>query len=105
MKMVLFYHNKGVDILKLGCILPNLANICLHKTATSKFYPFTESDKNLLEKICADLVGEPSIVFTRKAVLDMQFFQDSTNLCNSFVEFDASQLHPFSVCQAMPTGL
>ena len=50
-KMIEFYHNKGIDMLKLGYTLPNLANICLHKSTDSKFYPFTESDKDLLEKI------------------------------------------------------
>ena len=50
-KMIEFYHNKGIDMLKLGCTLPNLANICLHKSTASKFYPLTESDKDLLEKI------------------------------------------------------
>ena len=69
-KMIEFYHNKGIDMLKLGCTLPNLANICLHKSTDSKFYPFTESDKDLLEKIREDMVGGPSIVFTRKAVVD-----------------------------------
>ena len=44
-KMIEFYHQKEIDILKLGCILPNLANICLHKSTESKFYHFTESDK------------------------------------------------------------
>ena len=28
-KMLAFYHKKGIDMLKLGCTLPNLANICL----------------------------------------------------------------------------
>ena len=64
-KMIEFYHNKAMDMLKLGCTLPNLANICLHKPTDSKFYPFTESDKDLLEKIREDMVGGPSIVFTR----------------------------------------
>ena len=50
-KMIEFYHNKGVDMLKLGCTLPNLANICLHKSTDSKLFPFTESDKDLFEKI------------------------------------------------------
>ena len=27
-KMLFFYHKKGIDMLKLGCTLPNLANIC-----------------------------------------------------------------------------
>ena len=50
-KMVVFYHNKGIDTLKLGCTLPGLASICLHKSITSKFYPCTENDKGLWEKI------------------------------------------------------
>ena len=48
-KMVDFNHNTGIEMLKLGCVLPNLANICLHKSTTVKIYPFTESDKDLLE--------------------------------------------------------
>ena len=104
-KMIEFYHNKGIDMLKLGCTLPNLANICLHKSTDSKFYPFTESDKDLLEKIREDMVGGPSIVFTRKAVVDETFIRKSSNLCKSIVGIDASQLYPYSMCQPMPTGL
>ena len=104
-KMIAFYHNKEIDMLKLGCTLPNLANICLHKSTSAKFYPFTENDKDLLEKIREDMVGGPSIVFTRKAVVDETFIRDSTNLCKSIVGIDASQLYPFSMCQEMPTGL
>ena len=50
-KMIEFYHQKEIDMLNLGCTLPNLANIWLHKSTDSKFYPFTESDKDLLEKM------------------------------------------------------
>ena len=104
-KMIEFYHQKKIDMLKLGCTLPNLANICLHKSTDSKFYPFTESDKDLLEKSREDMVGGPSIVFTRKAVVDETFIRTSTNLCKSIVGIDASQLYPYSMCQPMPTGL
>ena len=69
-KMMEFYHNKGIDMLKLGCTLPNLANICLHKSKNHKFFPFVESDKDLHDKIREDMTGGPSIVFTRKAVVD-----------------------------------
>ena len=68
--MVAFYHKKGIDMLNLGCTLPNLANICLHKSTSAKFYPFTETDKDLLQKIRKDMVGGPSIIFTRKTVVD-----------------------------------
>ena len=61
-KMIEFYHNKGIDMLKLGCTLHNLATNCLHKSTDSKLYAFTESDKDLLEKIREDMVGGPSIV-------------------------------------------
>ena len=104
-KMIAFYHNKGIDMLKLGCTLPNLANVCLHKSIDSKFYPFTESDKDLLEKTREDMVGGLSIVFTRKAVVDETFISKSSNLCKSFVGIDASQLYPYSMCQPMLTGV
>ena len=80
-KMIEFYHQKEIDMLKLGCTLPNLANICLHKSTDSKFYPSTESDKYLLEKIREDMVGGPSIVCTRKAVFDETLIRKSTKLC------------------------
>ena len=104
-KLIAFYHGKDIDMLKLGCTLPNQANICLQKSTDAKFYPFTEGDKDLLEKIREDVVGGPSIVFTRKAVVDETFNRKSTNICKSFVGIDASQLCPYSVCQPMPTGL
>ena len=50
-KMIVFYHKKGIDMLKLGSTLSNLANICLHKSTSAKFYPYTETDKDLLQKI------------------------------------------------------
>ena len=64
-----------------------------------------EGDKNLLEKIRGDVVGGPSIVFTRKTVVNETFIRKSTNLCKSIVGIDASQLYPDSMCQPMPTGL
>ena len=103
--MTVFYHDKNVDMLKLGCYLPNLANICLHKSTDAKFYPFTEGDKNILEKIREGVVGGPSIVFTRKAVVDETFIRKSANNCKSIVGIDASQLYPYSMRQPMPTCL
>ena len=104
-KMIAFYHDKDIDMLKLGCTLPNPANIYLHKSIDAKFFPFTERDKDLLEKIREDVVGGPSIVFTRKTVVDETFIRKSTNLSKSFVGIDASQVYPYSMCQPMPTGL
>ena len=89
-------------MLKVGCTLPKLAKICLPKSTDSKFYPFTEADKDLLEKIREDMVGGPSFVLTRKALVDETSIRKSSNLCKS-IGIDASQLHPYSMCQRMPT--
>ena len=51
------------------------------------------------------MVGVPSIVVTRQAVVDETFIRKSTNLCKSIIGIDASQLYPCSMCQPMPTGL
>ena len=59
-KMIAFYHEKEIDMLKLRFTLPNLANICLHKSTDTSIYPFTETNKDLLEKI-RDVVGGASI--------------------------------------------
>ena len=80
-KMIAFYHDKDIDMLKLDCTLANLANICLHKSTDVKFYPFTEGDKDLLQKIRENVGGGPSIVFTRKGVVDEIFIRKSTNIC------------------------
>ena len=83
--MIQFYHNKGIDVLKLESTLPNLANICLDKSTNYKFYPFCESDKDLCEKIREDMTAESSIVFTRKALVDETYIRNSSNVCKSIV--------------------
>ena len=103
-KMVIFSDNKGFDMLKFACSLPNLANICLHCATNANFYPFTESHKDFLLKVWEYLVAGPSIVFTRQVVVDETHIRKSTNVCKSIVRIDASQLYPDSMCQSMPTG-
>ena len=92
-------------MLKFGCTLRNLVNICLHSSTKAKCYPFTGSDKDLLSKVREDMAGGPSIVFTHQAVIDETQIRKSTNVCRSIVGIDVSQLYPYSVCQPMRTGL
>ena len=67
--MMVFNHDKGIDTLKLGCILPNLANICLHKSTDAKFYPFREGDKDLLKKIKKTLLVAHLLCLNAKQLL------------------------------------
>ena len=64
--MIQFYHIKGIDILEFGCNLPNLANICLHKSLNYKFYPLCEKEKDLREKIRENLTGGAFIFLSKK---------------------------------------
>ena len=104
-KMLDFYHKKGIDMLKLGYTLPNLAKFCLRKSTSAIFYPPTETDKDLFQKIGEDMVGGPSIIFTREAVGDEFSIRNSGNISESIVDLDESQLYAYSMCQPMPTGL
>ena len=74
-KMIAFYHDKENDMFKLGWALPNLSNICLHKTTEAKFCSSTSTNKDLLEKIRGDVVVGPSMVFTLEAVVDEFIFE------------------------------
>ena len=60
-------------MLQLGCTSPSLTKICLDKPTDAKFYAFAKEDKTSWKKIREDVVGGPSIVFTRKAVVDENF--------------------------------
>ena len=98
--MIAFDHNKKID-----CTLPNLTNKCIRKSTDEQIYPFFERKQDWLENIRGDNVGGTSIVFTRKAVVDKTFFWNSTKICKKISVFDASQLHPHSLCEPNPTGL
>ena len=104
-KMVTFHHKDCIDMLKFGCTFPNIANICLLRSTSAKFYPFTESDIDLLEKICDDMVSGCLILFTRKnkVLVDEALICKSLNVCNLIVGIDAIQTYPCSTCQPMPT--
>ena len=59
-KMIDFHHNKDIEMLKLGCTLPNLANIFLHKPTDTKIDPITVADQQFLEKN-RDFLGGQSV--------------------------------------------
>ena len=85
-KMIAFYHVKDIEMLKLGCTLPNLANICLHKSTDAKFHPFTEKDKDLLEKIREDVFGAHLSFLHAKQLLMKLFYESLQTYANPLLE-------------------
>ena len=59
MRKVIEFSHKCSDMFKLGCTLPNVANIFLHFSTSAKFQPITESDKDFISKVRQDMVGGP----------------------------------------------
>ena len=49
-KMIQFSHDNGIDMLKLGCTLSNLAETCRYSSTSPNFYPFLDGDNELLKK-------------------------------------------------------
>ena len=49
------------------------------------------------------MTSEPSIVFTRKAVVDKTIMRNPSSVCKLIVGIDANQLYPLSMCQDMQT--
>ena len=65
-KIITFYDERKIDMFKPVYALPKVANIHLHSSTTAKIYPFTRNDGDILEITGSDMVGGPSIVFTRE---------------------------------------
>ena len=86
------------------CILPDLANNCLHSFTSAKIYLFTESDKELLSIVREDLAEGPSLMFTLKVVNKIHI-RKSTNSCKSIIGTNDGQHYLSSTCQRMPLGL
>ena len=64
-KMIWYYHNKGINVLELGCNLPQLPNIWLQNSTDAKFYPFPKGFYDSPKKVKKDLVEGPPTVFFR----------------------------------------
>ena len=82
-KMISFYHDKDNDMLKLGCTLQNLANICLHKSTDAKIYPFQKEIKTYWKKFeKTSLVDHLSFLHAKQLLMKLlsQKLQTYANL-------------------------
>ena len=75
-KMIAFYHDKDIDMLKLGCTLPNLANTCPHKFTDAKYYSFKDGDEELFKEIEKTSLGF-HILFLHARQLLMKLLSES----------------------------
>ena len=103
-KMISFYHDNNIDMMKQTLTLPSLANRILHSSTNAKFFPFTYEDRELDNYIRSWLTGGPSIIFNRYAKVGVTKIENTQNVCKAIIGVDASQLYPYSMTLPMPTG-
>ena len=71
-KIIAFYHDKSIDILKLGCTLPNLANICLTNLPMQNFIPSQRQIKTYWKKFEKTLlVAHLSFLLARQLLMKL----------------------------------
>ena len=66
-KLMQFYDQERIEILKLGFTLPNIANRILHSSTPLKFFAFKQEDKSFDDYIHEWLTGVQSIIVTSNA--------------------------------------
>ncbi|XP_078694703.1 uncharacterized protein LOC144923755 [Branchiostoma floridae x Branchiostoma belcheri] len=111
-KMVDFYRDLGIDMLKDGISVPGLTLKYLFMNLESDTY-FTLVDNEEVYKLFKEnIVGGPSIIFHRyhqkgKTFIRQKEMTDSgrqPKLCQKVIGFDANALYLWSLMENMPTG-
>ena len=71
-KLIAFYHDKDIDMLKLGCTLPNFANICLHKSTMQNFIPSQRQTMTYWKKFeKTSLVAHLSFLHAKQLLIEL----------------------------------
>ena len=100
------YFNEGIDIFKDFITLPGVARKMLYKSTISKFSLFNQNNADLYYTFRQNIVGGPSIIFTRyheKGETNIK--KIDKNKCKSVVGYDCNGLYSYAIRENMPTGV
>ncbi|MCG8047362.1 MAG: hypothetical protein N0E48_17320, partial [Candidatus Thiodiazotropha endolucinida] len=101
-----FYFEKGVDVFKTAISVPGIARQLLFKTAKEakvNFALFDEYNKDLYQMVKRNIVGGPSIIFTRHHCAGQTRIRGQKP-CRAILGFDANALYLQAIGQPMPVG-
>ncbi len=102
-----FYFEKGIDVFKTAISVPGIARQMLFKTAEesgAEFSLIDQSNEELYQTIKRNIVGGPSIIFTRHAKVGETLIRGDKP-CEKVVGYDANALYLWSIGQDMPEGM
>ena len=101
-----FYFDKGIDVFKTAISVPGIARQMLFRTARKEnvtFALFDENNKDLYQTIKNNIVGGPSIIFTRHHCAGKTLIR-GLKPCRSILGFDANALYLQAIGQPLPVG-
>ncbi|XP_072172025.1 uncharacterized protein [Diadema setosum] len=104
-KMISFYSERGIDMFKDGISVPGLTMKYLMKATplNTHFSLIHRKDADLFQAMKKNLVGGPSIVFTRYHEQGVTKIRGG-KICQKVVGYDANALYLWAIMQDMPTG-
>ena len=107
-KMQQFYFENHIDLFKVAVSVPGIARQWLFNTARkakTNFALIDSRDDDLYYTIKQNIVGGPSIIFTRDAEVGRTFVRNDPNKpVSNIVGFDANALYLDCIDKAMPSG-
>ena len=107
---LLTYRSMGLDLFKEACTLPGLSLRFGMRGLGGVFYTLGDDMADIHDLIKKNMVGGPSIVFTRLAeagntrIRPRKYGYQTAEVCRSVIGFDANMLYPYNMSQTMPMG-
>ena len=107
-KMQQFYFEHNIDLFKVAVSVPGIARRWLFKTAhdaKASFALIHPKDDDLYYTMKQNIVGGPSIIFTREAEVGRTFIRNDPNFpCRNIVGYDANALYLDCIDKDQPCG-
>ena len=102
------YKSQKIDIFKDYVSLPGVARKMLYDLSKSNFALISPDNADLYYTFKRNIVGGPSIIFTRYHEKDVTYIKksvDKSSLCKALLGYDCNGLYSYAIKQEMPTGV
>lgn len=103
-----YYFEQNIDIFKCSISVPGLARQMLFESGRKEgavFSLFDKSNEDLYDTVKQNIIGGPSIIFTRYHEAGKSFIRgNSQKPCGKIIGFDANALYLHCLGKYMPVG-
>ena len=107
-KFKMYFTQRGIDIFKECISVPGAARKLLYRSGLQQrasFALLSKQDEDLYHTMKSNIIGGPSIIFTRYHESGRTNIRENENIpCQSVLGFDANSLYLYAIGQPMPCG-